>query len=548
MVGELPRLIWMAVISRVLRPINDEIAKLEASNAFVLRQSPMPPKYDIFLSYASVDNTALAEPYANQTRWVTAFKVALQQAVDTKLGRTDDAKWFFDAESLRTGDHLADGISQALESTSILVALVSPGYFHEDSWCKIEREHFLKILGANPARTGRVYAVLLEEEMRTKWQELGFGETLDFAFYDKNSATGRSMRLGADGKVSTTFMERISTLAIDIAAKIQKLRTLDGPPNQPCCSPIHGSIVLAAVPGEIEERRTELANFLTGKGWQVLPERNECDADTGKCAAATKASCKNATAFIQLLSRFPWKPGEFDRVQFQAALDSGMVSFQKAGKSNKPFFRYRSDDFSLAVVNSNPEHKRWLQEYDVAARSMPTIKEEIGKWLDNFFAEAERRQHQPPPPAANCSAITLSVSSQERTSLGRKLSERLEQESLYSYLPSQDIPDLSQCFDKEHGFVAVFGNEIYTQRVEQVLKNWRELWMEYGMRRGHWPPMAVFLSDPPPDNKDEAINVSLPDMEIIRSWDDASFKGFVTAVQQYSNQRRTTPLQPVIRV
>jgi TIR domain len=496
----------------------------------------MPPNYDIFLSYASVDNTELAEPYAHQKHWVMAFKVALQQAVDTRLGRSGGAKWFFDAQNLRTGDHLTDEIVQALEGTSILVALVSPGYFHEDSWCKIEREHFLKILGADPSRTRRIYAVLLDEDMRTKWQENGLAESLDFTFYDKNSATGRSMRLG-EGKVCANFMERISTLATDIAARIKQLRTLGGVTNQPLSKAMRGSIVLAAVPGEIEERRTELAQFLTDKGWGVLPERNVCDSDIQRCAAATKSACDQSVAFIQLLSRYPWRPGEFDRVQFQAALASGMVSPQNTEKSGKPFFRYRSDDYALAEIAANPEHRKWLQEHDVAARSMPAIKEEIARWLDNFLAKEERRKHHQKV-GANCSAITLSVSSQERTSLGRKLSDRLKQDSLFCYLPVQDVPDLSQCFDKEHGFVAVFGNEIYTQRLEQVLKNWRELWMECGLRRGYWPPMAVFLSDPPPENKADAINVSLPDMEIISSWDDTSFKGFVSAVQQYSSQNR----------
>jgi TIR domain len=497
----------------------------------------MSKTYDIFLSYASVDNTALAEPYANQTHWVMGFKVALQQAVDLQLGRTGDAQWFFDAQRLRTGDHLTDKISQALDSTRLLVALVSPGYFHEESWCKMEREYFLKSLGPDPARARRMYAVLLDEHMRSEWQKHGLAEALDFTFYDKNSATDRSIRLGGEGRISPKFMERISTLATDITTRIKELRVCDGSSPQPSL-PRHGTIVVAAVPGEIEDRRTELADFLTGKGWRVLPERNVCDSDIERCGATTKAFCKDAAAFIQLLSRFPWRPSELDRIQFQAALDSGMVSLQKTEESKKPFFRYRSDDFHLAALTSSSEHKKWLQDHDVAARSMPAIKEEIGRWLDNFLVKAERQKEHRQTVGANCSAITLSVSSQERTSLGKKLSDRLKQESVYSYLPVQDIPDLSQCFDKEHGFVAVFGNEIYTQRLEQVLKKWRELWMECGIRRGYWPPMAVFLADPPPDNKAEAINVSLPDMEIISSRDDTSLKGFVAAVQRYSSQNR----------
>jgi hypothetical protein len=505
----------------------------------------MPTKYDIFLSYAHVDNTALAERYADQTHWVMAFKLALQQAVDLRLGRTGGAQWFFDAQRLCVGDHLTDEITQALDNTCLLIALVSPGYLHEDSWCKVEREYFLKNLKSDAARARRIYAVLLDENMRTEWQKQGLAEVLDFPFYDKNSATDQSMRLGDDGRISPKFMQRISDLATVIAARIKELRG-QGAPTNGASNRRHGTVVLAAVPGEIEERRTELAKFLTGKGWQVLPERNVCDSDIERCAAATRDACKDATAFIQLLSRFPWRPGEFDRVQFQAALDSGMVSFQELEDSRKPFFRYRSDDFDLAAINSNPEHKKWLQEYDVGARSMPAMKEEIGRWLDNYLVKEEQRKHHQAVDA-RCSAITLSVSAKERTSLGRKLCDRLKQDFVFSYLPVQDIPDLSQCFDKEHGFIAVFGNEIYTQRLEQVLKNWRELWMECGIRRGYWPPMAVFLSDPPPDNKAEAINVSLPDMDIISSWDDHSFKGFVAAVQRYSSQKRTPPVEEFAR-
>ena len=329
-------------------------------------------KYDIFLSYARVDNTALTEPYAGQTEWVIAFKVALQQAVDSQLGRADDAKWFFDAQSLRTAHHLTHEISQALDETSLLVALVSRGYFHEDSWCKIEREHFLKNLGPDAVRARRIYAVLLGEDMRTEWQEHGFSEALDFPFYDKDSATGRSMRLGAEGKISAKFMERISALAADLAGRIRELRGSGTPVTlSPCHPPSRTApLSLPRSRGRLEERRTELAEFLTGKGWQVLPERNRWDWDSERCATATKAACKDATAFIQLLSRFPWWPGEFDRVQFQAALDSGMVSFQNIQKSSKPFFRYRSDDFTLTGITSNPDHRKWLQEYDVAARSI----------------------------------------------------------------------------------------------------------------------------------------------------------------------------------
>jgi hypothetical protein len=125
---------------------------------------------------------------------------------------------------------------------------------------------------SDAARARRIYAVLLDANMRTEWQKQGLAEVLDFPFYDKNSATDQSMRLGDDGRISPKFMQRISDLATVIAARIKELRG-QGAPTNGASNRRHGTVVLAAVPGEIEERWTELAEFLTGKGWQVLPER-----------------------------------------------------------------------------------------------------------------------------------------------------------------------------------------------------------------------------------------------------------------------------------
>jgi hypothetical protein len=139
-------------------------------------------------------------------------------------------------------------------------------FIHEQSWCKKEREYFMNSLETDPARARRMYAVLLDEHMRSQCEKEGLGAVLHFPFYDKDSATDRCMRLGGEGKVSPKFMERISALASDIAARIKELRAgaLNGPFISQPPPPRHGTVVLSAVPGEIEDRRTELADFLVG--------------------------------------------------------------------------------------------------------------------------------------------------------------------------------------------------------------------------------------------------------------------------------------------
>lgn len=480
----------------------------------------MYKSYDVFLSYATVDNTVLAEPYDKQDGWVMCFKVALEKALDRELGRTGSAKWFLDAAELRTGNCLESEIFEALDCTKIFLALVSPGYMNEQSWCKLERERFMGGPASTPDKRSRVFAVLLDEEMRSAWGAAGFAGVLDFPFYDKNEAEGECMRLG-EGKITQQFIQRIAKLAKDIAKRIKEMDHANVPPL-----PIfRGTVALAAVSGEIEDQRSEIAQFLKKEGWRVLPERNPSHSNPAQCLAETNAVCTDALAFIQLLSQFPWRPTEYDRLQLQAAMGRKM-----------PVYRYRKNDFDVQEI-PDERHRQWLQAHDVAARSLPAIMNELKGILRNLLPSGH-----PTAGGFDNAFITVSSSSGECASIAKPLTDRLARDSVFSFISDDPAQSFEQCLLEEHGLVTVFGNEPYKPRVEQVLLRWRQALIRHLRKFRSPPPLAIYFSEPPRDDKWYAINVTLPEVIPIWSSDEESgIKQFVEKVRNYMKHQNRAP-------
>jgi len=468
---------------------------------------------DVFLSYASVDNTALAGPWLGQETWIKAFKVALQQAVDRELGRTGSADWFFDAKNLHTGDHLTDEICSALDKTKVFLAIASTGYFNEKSWCKKELQYFFQKLGPDAAKSRRILGVISHEQILSRWQAQTSPEILAFSFYRKDQAKEECERLG-DGAIDPEFIQRINTLARDIGKRLQEL---DGVPQKDT-QPKKGRIFLAAVPGEIENDRSTVAAALS-KDWEVFPADNLCAADPETCRAEAEKIALGATAFIQILSPHPWKPHPYDHFQFQAA---------EAAKI--PILRYRSDIIDLDKI-PNLDHRNWLQDHDVAARSVLTMEKEILLEVQKLSLASNLLPHADDGAAY----LTLSVGEPEKDTIGRHLSARFLGQNIYTAFARDDAASFESCYQNEHGLLTVFGNESY-DRVEKALLEWRRLLAKYRPRPDAVPPCAIFLCEPPPLDKVSRINMTLPNLRIISWNNDQELNGFVEAIKQYAGR------------
>ena len=102
--------------------------------------------YDIFLSYAHVDNsTALPK----EEGWISQFHQHLVDKLAKRFGRLDMVKIWWDKRSLDGGVGFDQTIQSAIEQSAVFLAFTSPGYLQSE-YCREERQAFYTKAKADP--------------------------------------------------------------------------------------------------------------------------------------------------------------------------------------------------------------------------------------------------------------------------------------------------------------------------------------------------------------------------------------------------------------
>ena len=99
-------------------------------------------KYDIFISYATVDNDLApgVDPKKHKG-WVTTFRQGLEKRLAQLLGRKELCSIWMDERDLSRYTPISDNIAQSLEKTALFIIILSPGYLASE-WCENERSIF----------------------------------------------------------------------------------------------------------------------------------------------------------------------------------------------------------------------------------------------------------------------------------------------------------------------------------------------------------------------------------------------------------------------
>jgi hypothetical protein len=142
----------------------------------------------------------------------------------------------------------------------------------------------------------------------------------------------------------------------------------------------HGRrIFLAEVTPDLDDRtkpvnRDRVKSFLQSRGWSVLPDADYSEDEYRERLGEDLAS---ASAFVQLRGRYPWKRGDFDRLQHATAVKAGLKTLI-----------YRSSDIDLPEVE--PEaHRAFLAAPEVIATGFDDFLVFLEKELEGLL--------QPPP-------------------------------------------------------------------------------------------------------------------------------------------------------
>src|SRR6185436_19533387 len=145
-------------------------------------------EYDIFISYAHVDNQPLTE---GQEGWVEQFYRSFKLTIAEQFG-LDDLVSIWRDRRLPGNEVFKPSIIEACRRSGILICITSPGYIVSD-WCRNEYDEFCSANGVSrPPRyktSSRVFNISLRppsSSHRARYEEM-FGQSLGYPFADRSN-------------------------------------------------------------------------------------------------------------------------------------------------------------------------------------------------------------------------------------------------------------------------------------------------------------------------------------------------------------------------
>jgi hypothetical protein len=263
-------------------------------------------EYDIFISYAHVDNIAFP---GQADGWIEQFYKNLNLMLAKRFGRLDIVKIWWDSKKLDGSVLFDKSIEDGIKKSAILICLNSPGYI-QSTYCKQELDLFFKKAqsekaGLNVGNRSRIIHVLLNNIPFTEWPEELSG-TSGFPFHDAREAQD--------------FGDTVDTLSMDFRTQMQNVRDAvwnllnDFPKEQTVASVQQQAaqeedkdsftIYLGEVADTLRTPRKRIITELEKRGFKVvagIPPPDEADAHE----QATKDALNKADLAIHLLDEYP---------------------------------------------------------------------------------------------------------------------------------------------------------------------------------------------------------------------------------------------------
>jgi hypothetical protein len=177
-------------------------------------------KYDIFISYAHIDNDPLIK---GAPGWVDFFEQLLRKSLRVELGA--EVEIFRDAQ-LNGFDAFSDQLGQALEQSAVLLTLLSPRYIKAE-WCLWELREFQKRTGGG--RLIKVVKSSIEgKSFRLDGQELltSVKDVLEHRIYYEDEPSGRHIDLQPELKERDIpdFVDKVNAICEDLDRLFRRIR------------------------------------------------------------------------------------------------------------------------------------------------------------------------------------------------------------------------------------------------------------------------------------------------------------------------------------
>ncbi len=305
-------------------------------------------RYDVFVSYADVDNTPL--PGSDElSGWVYTFVDNLKVLLSQQFGRKEWGNVWMDRQ-LRGDISSPAKTQQAVCQSATLLVILSEGYLNSDS-CREERELFLSETAKRIEAEGRVFVVKQMDIDHSRWPE-AFKDLRGYEFYRKDRDDMPASTLGkpvVDPKNSEgrLYFQRLNDLSRELAGRLQQMEKMPSPALQsPEVAKDNKAVFLAEVTADLTNLRDSVKRQLEQKKLRVLPE-TFYERTPAAFQAAMRKDLAQSVLFVQLLGPYtsqktPDLPGGYEGLQLDVAKDA-----------NKPIFRWCSPDLDVADVDDH---------------------------------------------------------------------------------------------------------------------------------------------------------------------------------------------------
>ena len=249
---------------------------------------------DAFISYAHLDNVALAEGHKG---WVANLQRALEVRVGQLLGKPTEIWW---DPKLQGNDVFAETLVQQLRRVATLVSVVSPRYVKSD-WGRRELSAFVEAArqqgGVAVGDKSRIFKVLktpvpLEEHPPELQPLLGY----EFFRTDEHGRV-RELNEVFGPEAQQEFWLRLDDLAHDICRLLAVIDT-----DEPAERGSDSVILLAETTTDLREAAQALRRDLEQHGHTVLP-RHPLPLSAGELEAATREDLARSCMSVHMIGR-----------------------------------------------------------------------------------------------------------------------------------------------------------------------------------------------------------------------------------------------------
>ncbi|HKS39531.1 MAG TPA: TIR domain-containing protein [Blastocatellia bacterium] len=231
-------------------------------------------EYDIFISYAHIDNQPLD---AGLKGWVETLHERLRVRLAQLLG--EEARIWRDLK-LQGNDVFADTLTQHIAKAAIMVSIISPRYVKSE-WCLRELNEFCRLAemkaGLKIGDKLRIFKVVKTHIPHEQHPNVLQG-SLGYEFYEYDQARNRAKEFSSEivPARDIRYWEKLDDLAYDIKQLIETLRNSAGLANASALTPVSTSaatIYLAETTSDLTEQRDKIKRELQQHGHLVLPDK-----------------------------------------------------------------------------------------------------------------------------------------------------------------------------------------------------------------------------------------------------------------------------------